>query len=141
MKTFRIFILLFAILFCQCSSSEIGKYNYEQLDNTAGSAGSAVRGMGYQEEAAATLIFRGAIFLKRVKTSPPMPSPPLNFFIYDIKNEKIIYQSSLANGRVSWKNNEQVEIETIPGTVTGFEPPDAFKNIYDVRQQKILEKK
>ena len=79
--------------------------------------------------------------MKRFKTSPPTPSPPLSFFIYDIKNEKIIYQSNLANGRVTWKNNEQVEIERIPGTVTGFEPPDAFKDIYDVHLQKILDKK
>lgn len=135
MKTFRIFILLFAILFCQCSSSEIGKYNYEQLDNTAKEKFTKNYNITFNKNQTY------AICLKRVKTSPPMPSPPLNFFIYDIKNEKIIYQSSLANGRVSWKNNEQVEIETIPGTVTGFEPPDAFKNIYDVRQQKILEKK
>ncbi len=58
-----------------------------------------------------------------------------------LKMKRLSMNPVQANGRVTWKNNDQVEIETIPGTVTGFEPPDAFKDIYDVRLQKILDKK
>ncbi len=88
MKTLRIFILLFAILFFNCSSSEIGKSNYEQLENTAKEKFTKDYKISYNEDKTY------AICVKRIKTNPPMPSPPLNYFIYDIKNEKIIYESS-----------------------------------------------
>ncbi len=135
MKTLRIFIPLFAILFFNCSTSKINNSNYEQLENTAKDKFNKDYNISYNEDKTY------AICVKQVKITPSLPSPPLNFFIYDIKNEKILYQSNLANGRVAWKNNEQVEIETIPGIVTGFEPPDTFKDIYDVHLQKILNKR
>jgi hypothetical protein len=134
MKVKRIFILLCATLLSNCSPG-IGISNYKQLDNAAKEKFNNDYKISFNENKTY------AICLKRFKTNPPMLSPPLTCFIYDIKNEKIIYQSDLASGNVTWKNDEQVEIERIPGTVTGFEPPDAFKDIYDVQFEKILDKK
>ena len=88
---------MFAILFCHCSSSEIGYSKYEQLDKTAKEKFTKNYDIIINKNQTY------AICLKRIKTNPPMPSPPLNFFIYDINNEKIIYQSNLANGNVMSK--------------------------------------
>jgi len=63
----------------------------------------------------------------------------LRFFVYDDKNEKIIFEDNLPNGKVEWINYNQIQVSTIPGIVRG----DDNKNnpsvyIYDIKQKRKI---
>jgi len=68
------------------------------------------------------------------------PFPPVQFFVYDLKQERVLFEDSLANGSLKWLNDFQIQVSTIPGIVTGDEEAD--KNllgyIYDVKLQRKL---
>ncbi len=131
----RLILMIAAIFLSHCCSSTNTGSNQTDLENRAKEKFKSGYNIILNDEK------DFAVCLKRFKTTPAMPSPPVSFFIYDLNNEKIIYESELANGNIKWKNNYQVEIETIPGTVTGYESPNEFRDIYDVREKKFLEKK
>ena len=62
----------------------------------------------------------------------------LYFFIYDIENEKIIYEDAVPGGEIAWMNNTLAKITFIPGIVREDEPDD-HGYIYDVKQKKVIE--
>lgn len=63
------------------------------------------------------------------------PFPNFSFFIYDLKNETIIYEDTYENGNVNWKNNEQIMIHTFPGQVRNDnDQPVVY--IYDLKKRK-----
>ncbi len=66
--------------------------------------------------------------------------PRLQFFVYDLKNEKVLFEDSLANARIKWLNDDQIQISTIPGIVTGDEEADKKLTgyIYDIKLQRKL---
>lgn len=68
------------------------------------------------------------------------PFPPVQFFVYDIKNERVLFEDSLANGSIKWLNNYQIQVSMIPGIVTGDEVADQKLPgyIYDVKLQRKL---
>ena len=68
------------------------------------------------------------------------PFPPLQFFVYDLKNEKVLFEDSLAKGSIKWLNDYQIQVSTIPGIVTGDEEADKklMGYIYDVKLQRKL---
>ena len=41
----------------------------------------------------------------------------INFFIYDLVNNKITYESNISKGSVSWKSGYEIRLEEIPGTI------------------------
>lgn len=71
--------------------------------------------------------------------SRPALTPPLNFFIYDLRSDEIVYEASLANGTVEWLNDTQIVVKTLPGIV----PKESVEQkqtlpygfIYDLVQQ------
>ncbi|MEO8399217.1 MAG: hypothetical protein ABI550_05295 [Ignavibacteriaceae bacterium] len=137
MKTLITLILLFFIFLCGCCSSKEGSDNFgsEKYQLVAREKFQKNYEVLFNEDE------RYVLCIKRKKSSSLLPSPPLSFFIYDRVNEKIIYQDELPGGNVKWLNNYQVEIKTIPGTITGDEQPSDFVDIYDVNQKKKIEKK
>jgi len=67
----------------------------------------------------------------------------INYFIYDLSNEKLIHEELIASGNVKWLNDHQIQITIIPGIVKGDEKgegkPAAY--IYDVKlKKKIISK-
>lgn len=70
---------------------------------------------------------------EKVKLSPAIPQNPLRFFVYDLQNEKIVYEDSIEDGSVLWISNSELQIMIIPGIVSGDENPEDFTYIYDVK--------
>jgi len=72
------------------------------------------------------------------------PAPLLNsnqlieFFVYDIQQDKIIYEDKIANVKISWYNNTQLLISKQKGYIT--HPTDTGKRAYvfDLRSKKKM---
>jgi len=66
--------------------------------------------------------------------------PPLRFFVYDNKNEKVIFEDNLTNGKIKWINNRQIQVSTMPEIVSGKEENNKkmFGYIYDVINKRKL---
>lgn len=62
------------------------------------------------------------------------------FFIFDIANEKVLFEDSVINGSVDWLDATQVQIQSQPGIVKGDESETAAPGsyIFDVVQQKRI---
>ena len=57
-----------------------------------------------------------ALCTHRNKSSIPGPES-INFFVYDLINDKISYESKISKGSISWISEYEIKIEEIPGIV------------------------
>ena len=80
------------------------------------------------------------ICYKQSRPTSQNPFPPLQFFVYDLKNEKILFEDSLAKASIKWLNDYQIQVSTIPGIVTGDEEANKklMGYIYDIKLQRKL---
>ncbi len=79
--------------------------------------------------------------IKQAKSSAKHVYPPLAFFVYDLKNSKILFEDALRNGEVKWVNNNQIAVHTIPGIVQVDEKGGAGSGyIYDIKSAKKIKK-
>lgn len=64
----------------------------------------------------------------------------VSYFIYDLKNDKIVFEESIPDGNVSWLNEHQIKVTIIPGIVKGDDKEGGSKTgyIYDVIQMKKI---
>ncbi len=60
--------------------------------------------------------------------------------MYDLKNDKVLFEDSLANGSIKWLDEYQIQVSTIPGIVTGDDEAsdDLMGYVYDVKLQRKL---
>ena len=67
-------------------------------------------------------------------------NPPLKFFVYSINSRQIIFQDNLSNGKVQWKNNDELTVSTIPEIVKGGDEKNKqiFGYTYDVIKKRKL---
>lgn len=77
---------------------------------------------------------------KQSRPTSRNPYPPVQFFVYGLKNEKVLFEDSLANGSVKWLNDYQIQVSTIPGIITGDEEANKKLRgyIYDIKLQRKL---
>ena len=81
--------------------------------------------------------------VKQSKTTHKILYPPLAFFVYDLKNEKIVYEESFNNGSAKWVNDTQIKVTLVPGIISGIEKIDSKARgfIYDLAvNRKLYEK-
>ncbi len=57
-----------------------------------------------------------ALCIHKNKSNIPGPES-INFFVYDLSNDKITYESNISKGSVSWNSEYEIKIEEIPGTI------------------------
>lgn len=76
---------------------------------------------------------------KQEKKSARNPNPFLHFLLYDIANDKLIYEDKLSSGSVKWINDFQIEVETIPGAVSSENLNKKYGYIFDVKTGKRIE--
>ena len=76
------------------------------------------------------------ICLQSSKPTGLKPHPALDFFIYDISKEGILFEDSLINAKVSWISNSQVQVEFIPEIISEDEAPLKSGYIFDVNIMK-----
>lgn len=80
------------------------------------------------------------ICYKTEKKSISNPTPQHRFFIYDLKNEKIIYEDNGRSDDIEWINNTQIRVLKRPGIIS-VDPKKNMKMlgyIYDINQNKKL---
>jgi hypothetical protein len=74
---------------------------------------------------------------KSVKDNRPTA---VSYFVYDLKNKKIVFEESIPDGNVSWLNEHQIIVTIIPGIVKGDDKEGGSKPgyIYDVIQMRKI---
>ncbi len=62
------------------------------------------------------------------------PEHSVSFFVYDMKNNQIVYEQSYSNATISWVSPEKIQVNIIPGIVKK-EGTESYGYIYDVRNK------
>ncbi len=57
-----------------------------------------------------------ALCIHKNKSNIPGPES-INFFVYDLMNNKITYENNISKGSVSWQSEYEIKLEEIPGTI------------------------
>ena len=57
-----------------------------------------------------------ALCIHKNKSNIPGPES-INFFVYDLINNKITYENNISKGSVSWQSEYEIKLEEIPGTI------------------------
>ncbi|MFC2129866.1 hypothetical protein ACFLSQ_00370 [Bacteroidota bacterium] len=73
--------------------------------------------------------------ISQEKPNAENPFPALKFFIFDMEKQEIVYEESLENGFVNWRNDYQIRIDLIPGQVKSDEESLNYY-IYDLKKKK-----
>ena len=78
--------------------------------------------------------------VKKSKPTEKHPFPSLAFFLYDLKENKILFEESSTRGHVKWFNDHQIQISLIPGIVTGDEEKNRRLTgyIYDLKLKRKI---
>lgn len=64
------------------------------------------------------------------------PNQLIEFFVYDIQKEKIIYRDKISNAKLSWYNNTQLQIINQKGYTTNSEDNGKWIYIFDLKTKK-----
>jgi len=67
-------------------------------------------------------------------------APQLHFFIFDLNNEKIVFEDNLRSEKLLWIDNYKLKVTKRPGMITNDPKTNAemMGYIYDVKQNKKL---
>jgi hypothetical protein len=77
--------------------------------------------------------------MKTNKATPKMPESTVTFFIFELKNEKIVLEESIVDGAVRWVNDRQMEIIQRTGTVSKNDPDRTKSYLFDLDSGKKTE--
>ena len=70
------------------------------------------------------------------KTTTGLNSP-LNFFVFNLSENKIVFEENLPNGNIKWIDDRQIKVSTEPEIISGRED----KNLTDYTYDVILKRK
>ncbi len=130
MKSKALLILVVFTFVAGCSS----------LHKSIAEQETALKAMAVQKYGAAfELLFNNskdfAIVVKQKKSSSLDPNPPLAFFVYNMKESKIIFEDSPGKATVIWKNNNQVEVRLVLGTISTENEENNYGYYFDVLKE------
>ena len=77
--------------------------------------------------------------MKTNKATPKMPESTVTFFVYELQNEKIVFEESVADGSVHWITDRRLEIVQKTGTVSKNDPGRRLVYLFDVDAGKKIE--
>ena len=66
------------------------------------------------------------------------PNQLIEFFVYDIQQNKIIYEAKIANAKISWYNNTQLLITKQKGYITTPTDTGKWTYIFDLQSNKKI---
>ncbi|MFA9372244.1 MAG: hypothetical protein ACERIH_11095 [Labilibaculum antarcticum] len=69
------------------------------------------------------------------------PNQLIEFFIYDIQKEEIIYEDKIANAKISWHNNTQLLIIKQKGYIKNPTDTGRWTYIFDLKSKKKVTSK
>ncbi|NND06608.1 MAG: hypothetical protein HKN87_09525 [Saprospiraceae bacterium] len=73
-----------------------------------------------------------ALIVKQSRVRPAAIFPHLDFCVYDIELDSIIFRHSVNHGNVGWQNDHQIFFETIPTRAES----KRTRQYFDVKSQK-----
>ncbi len=73
-----------------------------------------------------------SIVVKQEKSTAKNPNPLLQFFIYDMGKDKIIFKESFSGGKIKWRSNRQFEVTITPEMISTEDSNKLYGYIYDV---------
>jgi hypothetical protein len=73
-----------------------------------------------------------ALVVKQEKSAAINPNPVLQFFIYEMEKDKIIFEESVPAGKIKWKTNNQIEVIVTPETISTEDNNKLYGYIYNV---------
>ncbi len=74
-----------------------------------------------------------ALITKPVQIRTNDAFPTLSFSVYDVVNDSVVYQSTIARGKVAWHDDRQVIFESVPGRAENL----PVRRIYHVETRKL----
>ena len=119
-----------ALIFVSCASTKESSAEVSALDRCKK---IAVEKYGRDLEYAFNDSKTHILCKKESKPTTQNPQHRVEFFVYDTTRNKLLFEDSLPDGKVSWINDHQLQITIIPGIVRGDESnPVPPGYIYDV---------
>lgn len=120
MQIKRLFLLLIPglLLFQYCSGSKNSvseRHTGEKFKQLA--IQKYQKNLTYSFNSDTTLV----ICARQEKPTSGRPFSKVRFFVYDLNKNNIIYEDHIPMGSVRWFDKNQIELNTIPGIVSGME--------------------
>jgi len=76
---------------------------------------------------------------KKVIPEPKLnPNQLIEFFVYDIQNEEIIFEDKIPNAKIAWYNNTQLLITKQKGYITDHTDTGKWTYIFDLLSKKKI---
>ena len=63
---------------------------------------------------------------------------PLEYFIYDVKNDSVLFRETLTGGIAKWISPSQIQVNIVPGNITDDEDIANLKYKFDVIKNKKI---
>lgn len=110
-------IIPFALVLCCLAVAGCAASSNNEQQNNSGYTTAAAEKYGrdasfqFNEDSSYVLI------KKQPKPSAENPYPLLQFFVYDIRQNKAIFEDSVPMAAVSWENNENIRVTITQGQV------------------------
>ena len=79
--------------------------------------------------------------MNKAKSKANNPRTALTYFVFDIGNAVVLYESSIDGGSVGWFDTNNLELFTIPGYMPNDKTKDDFIRIYNVKTKESISKK
>ncbi|MHB8931267.1 MAG: hypothetical protein ACYC5R_11795 [Melioribacteraceae bacterium] len=73
-----------------------------------------------------------SIVVKQEKSTAKNLNPLLQFFVFEMGRDKIIFEESIPAGKIKWRNNRQFEVTITPEMISTEDSNKLYGYIYDV---------
>jgi len=74
-----------------------------------------------------------SVVVKQEKVTAQNPNPVLQFFIFDMGEGKIVFEDSIAGGKINWKDNDRLEVIVTPGIISTDDNNKLYGYLYNVK--------
>jgi hypothetical protein len=70
--------------------------------------------------------------IKKIRKISANHLSPLEYFVFDVNEDSILFKESVSGGSVNWISPTQIKINIIPGNITGDEDLNKLHYKFDV---------
>ena len=126
--------LVSIVILVSCSAREVER---EEL-TSVGYSSIATEKYGQGVEFIQNLSGTAMLCVKNSKPTQLNPQHQIAFFVYDVKAKNVLFEDSIPNGSVIWKDDFSIAVTVVPGTIRDDDKTPAPRPgyIYDLRTRK-----